>query len=88
MRGLMNVKCKLCLQISCRIIYLPFLIEGRYKVLMGHVYCIGARGAELITMTSQDVSDGPIALTWGNNAYDFCQSDSVAWQHSSVGAVL
>jgi hypothetical protein len=63
-------------------------MEWRYKALIGRVYSMSSHGIELITVTSQDVSDGPIALRWGNHAYEFRQSDGVIWQHSLGVAVL
>jgi len=41
----------------------PFFCVTLYKVLIGYVYSMGTHVVELITVTSQDASDGPIALT-------------------------
>jgi len=56
--------------------------------LIGHVYSTGTHRVEVITVISQDVSEDPTALTYGNQAYEFCQSIGVTWHHSSRGAVL
>jgi hypothetical protein len=38
-------------------------MEWRNMFVIGYVYSMGTHGVEFVTMKSQDVSDGPTALT-------------------------